>query len=93
MSESKSVDRTARAQEKRRVRNRMVRGRTRTILRSARQSVAAGDVNQARDAAAVAIASLDRAGTKRLFHKNKVARLKSRLSKHVNALESKGDVE
>lgn len=93
MSESKSVDRTARAQEKRRIHNRVIRGKTRTMLRSARQSVAAGDADQARDAAAAAIASLDRAGTKRVFHRNKVARLKSRLSKQVNALETKGDVE
>jgi small subunit ribosomal protein S20 len=93
LSESKSVDRTARAQEKRRIHNRVIRGKTRTMLRSARQSIAAGDADQARDAAAAAIASLDSAGTKRVFHKNKVARLKSRLSKQVNALETKGDVE
>ena len=93
MSESKSADKTARAQEKRRIRNRVIRGRTRTMLRSARQSVASRDVDQARDAAAAAIAGLNRAGTKGVFHKNKVARLKSRLSKHVNALEAKGDVE
>ena len=93
MSESKSADRTARAQEKRRICNRVIRGRTRTILRSARQSVAAGDADQARDAAAVAIVCLDRAGTKRVFHRNKVARLKSRLLKQVNALETKGDVD
>jgi len=37
--------------------------------------------------------SLDRCATKGVFHKNKVARLKSRLSKHVNTLETKGDVE
>ena len=93
MSESKSADRTARAQEKRRICNRVIRGRTRTILRSARQSVAAGDADQARDAVAVAIASLDSAGAKRVFHRNKVARLKSRLSKQVNALEAKSEVE
>ncbi len=92
MSESKSVDKTARAQEKRRIRNRVIRGRTRTVLRSARQSVAAGDVDQARDAVAAAVVSLDRCATKGVFHKNKVARLKSRLSKHVNSLEAKGDV-
>lgn len=92
MSESKSVDKTARAQEKRRIRNRVIRGRTRTVLRSARQSVATGDADQARDGAAAAISSLDRCATKGVFHKNKVARLKSRLSKHVNTLEAKGDV-
>lgn len=92
MSESKSVDKTARAQEKRRIRNRVIRGRTRTVLRSARQSAAAGDVEQARDGAATAISSLDRCATKGVFHKNKAARLKSRLSKHVNTLEAKGDV-
>jgi small subunit ribosomal protein S20 len=92
LSESKSVDKTARAQEKRRIHNRVIRGRTRTVLRSARQSVAEGVVDRARGDAAAAVASLDRCATKGVFHKNKVARLKSRLSKHVNALEAKGDV-
>ncbi len=92
MSKSKSVDKTARAQEKRRIHNRVIRGRTRTMLKSARQSVAAGNVDQARNDAAVAVSILERCATKGVFHKNKVARLKSRLSKHVNSLEAKSDV-
>ncbi|MBN1855982.1 MAG: 30S ribosomal protein S20 [Dehalococcoidia bacterium] len=88
MSKSKSADRTARVQEKKRLYNRDVRSKTRTILKNARQSVASGDVEQAQSSVANAIVTLDRAGKKGVFHRNKVARLKSRLTRHVNALSS-----
>jgi small subunit ribosomal protein S20 len=85
LSGSKSLNRAARAQETKRLRNRVLRGKTRTLLRQARQSVAAGDADTMQATAAVAVSGLDRAVTKGLYHKNKAARLKSRLSKSVNA--------
>ena len=85
MSGSKSVNKVARSQETKRLRNRVLRGRTRTLLRSARASVAAGDPEKMETATAVAVSSLDRAVTKGLFHKNKAARLKSRLVRKANA--------
>lgn len=85
MSGSKSVNKAARAQESKRLRNRVIRGRTRTLLRQARQSVDSGDAGAGKTAAATAASSLDRAVTKGLFHKNKAARLKSRLARRVNA--------
>ncbi len=85
MSGNKSVSKTARTQEKKRLQNRILRGRTRTILRQARQAVGAGDAQAAETATAVAVSALDRAVTKGVYHKNKVARLKSRLTKQANA--------
>ena len=85
MSGSKSVDKTARAQETKRLQNRVLRGRTRTLLRQARQAVVAGDAANMQTAAGAAVSSLDRAATKGLFHKNKASRLKSRLTRRVNA--------
>jgi small subunit ribosomal protein S20 len=86
LSGSKSLNRVARAQEAKRLRNRVLRGKTRTVLRQARQSVAAKDTETAQTTAAVAVSVLDRAVTKGLYHKNKVARLKSRLTRQVNAV-------
>jgi small subunit ribosomal protein S20 len=86
LSGSKSQNRAARAQETKRLRNRVLRGTTRTILRQARQSVASKDAEKVQTSAAVAVSVLDRAVTKGLYHKNKVARLKSRLAKQVNAV-------
>ncbi len=86
MSGSKSVSKTARAQERRRLHNRVLRGRTRTILKQARQSVATGDKDSAQEATTRAVSTLDRAVVKNLYHKNKASRLKSRLMKRANAV-------
>ena len=85
MSGSKSVNRAARTQETKRLRNRVLRGKTRTALRQARQAVDGGDAATMQSTSAFAVATLDKAVTKGLYHKNKVARLKSRLTKRVNA--------
>jgi len=84
LSGSKSVSKTARGQETKRLRNRVLRGRTRTLLKQARQSVAAGDADGMQAATSVAVSAVDRAVSKGLFHKNKAARLKSRLVRQAN---------
>jgi small subunit ribosomal protein S20 len=85
LSGKKSVVRTARAQEKRRVHNRVVRGQTRNTLRAMRAMVATGDSEQTQAAVVSGSSMLDRAVSKGVFHKNKAARLKSRLAKRANA--------
>jgi small subunit ribosomal protein S20 len=85
LSGKKSVVRTARAQEKRRVHNRVVRGQTRNTLRAMRAIVATGDSEQTQAAVVSGSSMLDRAVSKGVFHKNKAARLKSRLAKRANA--------
>ncbi len=86
MSGSKSVGKAARTQERRRLHNRVLRGRTRTILRQAKQTVASGDKDSAQAATTRAASTLDRAVAKNLYHKNKSARLKSRLMRRANAV-------
>jgi small subunit ribosomal protein S20 len=66
-----------------RLKNRSERGR----IRSAIKNVRAADTAEAgtkllRDA----VALLDRAATRKLFHPNRVARIKSGLTRHVNSL-------
>jgi small subunit ribosomal protein S20 len=62
-------------------RNRAVRSRIRTAIKNVR---AAEDVETAEARLRTAVALLDRAARRRLYHPNKVARAKAQLQKHVN---------
>jgi small subunit ribosomal protein S20 len=75
--------------EKRRVRNRVYSGRARTFVKKARLSIDSGQAEGARQATLEAISALDKAAEKGVIHKNNAARRKSRLMKHLNALEQK----
>ncbi len=66
-----------------RLRNRSERARIRTAIKNVREADST-EAAQARLRDAVAL--LDRAATRRLLHPNRVARIKSGLTRHVNAL-------
>ena len=66
-----------------RLRNRAERARIRTAIK---QVHAADSADQATPLLRDAVALLDRAATRRLFHPNRVARMKSGLMRKVNAL-------
>lgn len=66
-------------------RNRMVRSRIRTAIKRVRQ---AEDAATAETYLREVVALLDRAGTRRLYHPNKVARAKGQLQKFVNGLKA-----
>lgn len=87
MANIKSQIKRNRQNEKRRLRNRIVRGRARTSIRSARSLIESGSVEEARAATIQAISALDRAAEKGVIHKNNAARRKSRLMKRLNQLE------
>lgn len=87
MPHTKSALKRMRQNEKRRLRNRWFRGRARTFLKKARKAIEAGDLENARQFAYLAIKALDKAAEKGVLHKNTVARTKSRLMKRLNALE------
>ncbi len=63
--------------------NRARRSKIRTLLKKVRTAESKDDA-EAHFSKAVSL--LDRAATKRLMHPNKVARIKSRLSKHIQSL-------
>jgi small subunit ribosomal protein S20 len=73
--------------EKRRVRNRVYRGTARTYVKRARLAIEAGEKESAVKATQVAISVLDKAAQKGIVHKNNAARRKSRLMKHLAALQ------
>lgn len=86
MANIKSQIKRNRQNEKRRLRNRIVRGRARTYVRNAKAVIESGEVEDARALTIQAISALDRAAEKGVIHKNNAARRKSRLMKRLNEL-------
>lgn len=79
MANHKSALKRIRISEKRRQRNRIVRGSTRTAIKKAKTILASKDTSGAEGAIQDAISALDRAAAKGVIHKNNAARRKSRL--------------
>ena len=81
---TKSAKKQVRVDEKQRQRNRSIRTECRSSVAKAGRLVAAGELESAREAVAVAVSSLDRAVTKGVVHPNNAARRKARLMKKLN---------
>jgi small subunit ribosomal protein S20 len=88
LANHKSALKRIRSSEKKRVRNRLVRSKTRTEVKKARTAIQGGDVETARQATLEAIRTLDKAAVKGVLHRNNVARRKSRLMKRLAKLEA-----
>ncbi len=88
MANIKSQIKRNKQNEKRRLRNRVFRGRARTYVRKARVAINEGNVEEAREATLVAISALDKAAEKGIIHKNNASRRKSRLMKRLVTLEN-----
>ena len=86
MANIKSQIKRNRQSEKRRVHNRVFRGRARTLISKAQAAIESGSKDTAADAIKMAISSLDKAAEKGVIHKNNAARRKSRLMKRLNQL-------
>jgi small subunit ribosomal protein S20 len=82
----KSQIKRNRQSEKRRVSNRVYRGRARTFVAKARTAIESSNPDAAKAAVFEAISELDSAAGKGIIHKNNAARRKSRLMKHLAAL-------
>ncbi len=89
MANIKSAIKRNKQNEKRRIRNRIFRGRARTAVRKARLEMVEGDMESARTAALEAISALDKAAQKGVLHRNNAARRKSRLMRQLAKLEKK----
>ena len=66
--------------------NTALRSRFRTVVKNVQKAVVAGDKGKANDIFKAAQSVIDSVADKGIFHKNKAARLKSRLSAKVKAL-------
>jgi small subunit ribosomal protein S20 len=80
---SKESNKVAREAERKRLRNRLVRRSVKTCMVKAKSSVDAGE-KSAHQKTMLAISSIDKAVSKGIIHRNKGARLKSRLIKKLN---------
>ena len=78
MANIKQQKKRNRQNEARRLRNRAVRGVTRSALKNARLAIVEGAENRD-ELVAAAVKALDKAAQKGVIHKNNVARHKSRL--------------
>lgn len=83
MSTSKQSNKVARTAERKRLRNRLVRRSLKTYVGKARSSADAGE-ESASQKTMIAISSIDKAVSKGIIHRNKGARLKSRLIGKLN---------
>ena len=83
MANIKSAIKRNKQNEKKRIRNRVVRGSTRTFIKKAQDVIETGDSKTSAEAVLVAISALDKASAKGVIHKNNAARRKSRLMKRL----------
>lgn len=81
MANIKSAIKRNKQNEKRRLRNRVYRGRARTFVKRARLAIEDGTPEEAQSALMEAVRALDKAAEKGIIHKNNAARRKSRLMK------------
>jgi small subunit ribosomal protein S20 len=81
MANTKSAQKRMRSDERKRVRNLMVRSRVKTFIKKAEQSI--GEDTSV-EAIRAACAELDKAASKGVIHKNNAARRKSRLMAKFN---------
>jgi small subunit ribosomal protein S20 len=86
----KSQIKRNRQNEKRRLRNRVGRGSTRTAIAQARYAMEEG-VPESKEAVVKAISALDKAAIKGVVHKNNAARRKSRLVKQLASMAKKSE--
>ncbi|PKO15402.1 MAG: 30S ribosomal protein S20 [Chloroflexi bacterium HGW-Chloroflexi-10] len=88
MANIKSAIKRNKQNEKKRVLNRVYRGRARTFIAKARKAMETGDVQDVTvQSVAEAVKALDKAAQKGVIHRNNAARRKSRLMKQLAALQ------
>ena len=72
--------------ETRAARNKAIRSKVKTFVKKVEAAIAAGDKAAAQACLTSAIAEIDKAATKGVYHKNTASRKVSRLSKAVSAM-------
>ncbi len=86
MPNIKSAKKRVRSNAKKQEINTLVTSSMRTAIKNCEKAVKAGNVEEAKTKLNIALQRVDKACTSGLVHKNKAARLKSRLTKAINAM-------
>jgi len=86
LANSLSARKRVRQSEKSRLLNASQRSHVRTSIKKVLAAIEAGDKNAAEAAYKTAVPAIDRSVSQGLMHRNKAARHKSRLNRHIRAL-------
>jgi small subunit ribosomal protein S20 len=87
VANTKSAEKAARQAEKHRAHNVTLRSRMRTAIRKVIDAAAKGDKNEAQASYRAAAPLIDTLVNKRIIHRNKAARHKSRLAARLKTLQ------
>ncbi len=87
MANLKSAKKRVRVNEKKTLRNKAIKTRVKSAIKSVDVAVAAGDKDLAQANLTNAISQIGRGVSKGVYHKNTAARRVSRLTKSVNSME------
>ncbi|MCD8199957.1 MAG: 30S ribosomal protein S20 [Coriobacteriaceae bacterium] len=87
MANTKSQKKRIKTNEKRRQRNRACKSELKTAVRRVRESVEAGNAEQAMSDAQTACRLMDKAASKGIIHKNQAANRKSGVMKLANSIQ------
>ena len=88
MANSPQARKRARQNTVRRLQNHSQRSAVRTAIKQLDAAIEAGDQEKAKEAYTSSVSMIDRAVIKGLHHKNRAARLKSRLNKRVKEMST-----
>ena len=86
MANIKSAKKRILVNETKAARNKAIRSKVKTAIKKVDAAVAAGDKPAAQAALLVAIAEIDKACTKGVYHKNNASRKVSRVTKAANSI-------
>ena len=86
MANSAQSEKRARQNNKLRAQNAAMRSILRTAIKKVRKAIAQGDKEVAKQTFSVSMGVIDRIADKKIIHKNKASRHKSRLSAAVKAM-------
>jgi len=86
LANSSSAKKRVRQAAKRRVHNMGIRTEARTYIKNVVKAIETGDKKQAQELYAIMIPVVDKVVNKGIFHKNKIARHKSRLNNKIKAM-------
>lgn len=84
MPNTKTAWKNLRKSEKRRMRNRSIKSATKTEIKKFNKLIEEGMLEEARSYLPQVYKKVDMAASKGVFHKNKAARIKSRLTNKLN---------
>jgi small subunit ribosomal protein S20 len=89
VANTKSAEKAARQAEKHRAHNIALRSRMRSALRKVNAAIASGDPENARQSFRDAVPMIDTLVSKKIVHRNKAARHKSRLAARIRKIPAK----